>query len=42
MGADVPVEDDVNDIFDLLDINGDGTIDRTEFMSLMKTLFKVL
>ena len=42
IGADVPLEDDVNDIFNLLDVNGDETIDRGELMSLIKMLFKVL
>lgn len=42
MGADTPTEDDVEDIFNLLDVNGDETIDRQEFLSLLKTLFKVL
>ncbi len=42
LGADIPTEDDVEDIFNLLDINGDETVDRVEFTSLIRTLFKVL
>lgn len=30
IGADDATEDDVEDIFNLLDVNGDNTIDRKE------------
>ena len=42
IGADVPLEDDVDDLFNLIDVSGDGVIDKKEFMSLIKTLFRVL
>jgi Ca2+-binding EF-hand superfamily protein len=42
IGADDATEDDVEDIFNLLDVNGDGTIDRKELQSLFKMFFKVL
>lgn len=42
VGGEEPAEDDVEDIFNLLDINGDETIDRKEFRSLLETFFKVL
>lgn len=32
----------MEDLFNLLDVNGDETIDRKEFMSLLTTFFKVL
>lgn len=42
MGVHEPPEDDVLDLFNLLDINGDETLDKGEFNSLLKTFFKVL
>jgi Ca2+-binding EF-hand superfamily protein len=42
VGGETPTEDDVEDLFNLLDVNGDGTIDRTEFTSLLTTFFKLL
>jgi len=42
VGGEEPAEDDIEDLFNLLDINGDETIDRKEFESLLKTFFKVL
>lgn len=42
MGACEPPEDDVNDLFNLLDINGDETLDKGELTSLLRTFFKVL
>jgi len=42
VGGEEPAEDDIEDIFNLLDVNGDETIDRKEFKSLLTTFFKVL
>ncbi len=42
VGGQEPTEDDVEDLFNLLDINGDETIDKKEFTSLLCTFFKVL
>jgi hypothetical protein len=42
VGAEVPMEDDVEDLFNLLDFNGDQAIDRAELMSLIRTFFKIL
>jgi Ca2+-binding EF-hand superfamily protein len=42
VGGEEPSTDDVEDIFNLLDVNGDETIDRKEFMSLLITFFRVL
>lgn len=42
VGGEEPSTDDIEDIFNLLDINGDETIDRNEFKSLLRTFFKVL
>lgn len=35
-------EDDVEDIFNLLDVNGDETVDRKEFESILTVFFKIL
>jgi hypothetical protein len=42
IGGDEPLEDDVEDIFNLLDVNGDETLDCKELSSLLFTFFKVL
>jgi len=42
VGGEIPHIDDVEDIFNLLDVNGDETIDRQEFQSIMVTFFKLL
>lgn len=42
MGANEPAQDDVCDLFNLLDVNGDETLDKGELTSLLKTFFKVL
>jgi Ca2+-binding EF-hand superfamily protein len=42
MGVSEPPEDDVSDLFNLLDVNGDETLDKGEFNSLLKTFFKLL
>lgn len=42
IGVDDATEDDVEDIFNLLDINGDESIDRKELESLFKVFFKML
>lgn len=42
MGLDDATEDDVEDIFNLLDINGDETIDKKELESLFRVFFRVL
>lgn len=42
IGAEYPTEDDVEDIFNLLDVNGDNTIDRKELESLFRMFFTVL
>ena len=42
VGGDKPSPDDIEDLFNLLDVNGDETIDRNEFKSLLTTFFKVL
>ncbi len=40
--GETPTSDDIEDLFNLLDINGDETIDHKELMSLLTTFFKVL
>jgi Ca2+-binding EF-hand superfamily protein len=42
MGGSEPAQDDVSDLFNLLDVNGDETLDKGELTSLLKTFFKVL
>lgn len=42
VGGETPTFDDVEDLFNLLDVNGDETIDRKEFTSLLTTFFKIL
>jgi Ca2+-binding EF-hand superfamily protein len=42
VGGEIPHLDDVEDIFNLLDVNGDETIDRHEFESIMTAFFKLL
>lgn len=42
VGGDEPSSDDMEDLFNLLDVNGDETIDRREFSSLLTTFFKLL
>ena len=42
VGGEYPHNDDVEDLFNLLDVNGDETIDRSEFKSLINTFFKIL
>ena len=42
VGGETPTADDVEDLFNLLDVNGDETIDRQEFTSLLTTFFKIL
>ena len=42
IGGEQPHIDDVEDLFNLLDVNGDETIDRNEFKSLIQTFFKIL
>ena len=42
VGGEEPSVDDIEDIFNLLDVNGDETIDRKEFLLLLMTFFKVL
>ena len=42
IGGEEPAIDDVDDIFNLIDINGDETVDRKEFTSLLTTFFQVL
>lgn len=42
VGGETPTSDDVEDLFNLLDVNGDETIDRQEFNSLLTTFFKIL
>jgi Ca2+-binding EF-hand superfamily protein len=42
IGVDDATEDDVEDIFNLLDVNGDQTLDRKELESLFKVFFKML
>lgn len=42
IGGEEPALDDVDDIFNLIDINGDETVDRKEFTSLLMTFFQVL
>lgn len=41
-GGDEATEDDIDDIFNLLDVNGDETIDKKEFHSLIRMLIRVL
>lgn len=41
-GAQEATEDDIDDIFNLLDINGDETIDKKQFKSLITTFVGVL
>jgi Ca2+-binding EF-hand superfamily protein len=42
IGGDCPSTDDVEDIFNLLDVNGDETVDRKEFISILTVFFKLL
>lgn len=42
VGGDTPTEDDLEDLFNLLDVNGDETIDRKEFSSFLTLFFKLL
>lgn len=42
IGGEEPALDDVDDIFNLIDINGDETVDRKEFSSLLNMFFQVL
>ena len=42
VGAMEPTADDVDDLFNLIDINGDETLDRKELTSLLTMFFKVL
>jgi len=42
VGGEEPARDDLDDLFNLLDVNGDETIDRKEFKSLLMTFFKLL
>lgn len=42
VGGEEPSSDDVEDLFNLLDVNGDETIDRKEFTSQLSTFFKLL
>ena len=42
VGAVYPTADDVDDLFNLIDINGDESIDRKELTSLLTMFFKVL
>jgi len=42
VGGDCPSQDDVWDLFDLLDVNGDETIDKKELSSLLTVFFKML
>jgi Ca2+-binding EF-hand superfamily protein len=42
VGGEEPSTDDIQDIFNLLDVNGDETIDRREFKSLITTFFQIL
>ena len=40
--GETPSTDDIEDLFNLLDVNGDENIDHKELMSLLTTFFKVL
>jgi Ca2+-binding EF-hand superfamily protein len=42
MGVDDATQDDVEDIFNLLDVNGDETLNRKELESLFRVFFKML
>jgi Ca2+-binding EF-hand superfamily protein len=42
VGGEEPASDDIEDLFNLLDVNGDETIDRKEFTSLLTTFFRLL
>lgn len=42
IGVDDATEDDVEDIFNLLDVNGDQSLDRKELESLFRVFFKML
>jgi Ca2+-binding EF-hand superfamily protein len=42
VGGDCPVNEDVLDLFNLLDVNGDGSIDKREFSKVLTTFFKLL
>lgn len=42
IGVDDATEDDVEDIFNLLDVNGDESLDRKELESLFRVFFKML
>lgn len=42
MGVDDATEDDVEDIFNLLDVNGDEALNKKELESLFRVFFKML
>ena len=42
VGGECPNIEDVSDLFNLLDINGDETIDKKELSSLLVVFFKLL
>ena len=42
VGVMEPKADDVDDLFNLIDVNGDETLDRKELTSLLTMFFKVL
>jgi Ca2+-binding EF-hand superfamily protein len=42
LGGEEATSEDLQDIFTLIDVNGDETIDKNEFVSLVDTLMKVL
>jgi Ca2+-binding EF-hand superfamily protein len=42
VGGECPNTEDITDLFNLLDINGDECIDRKELTSLLMVFFKLL
>lgn len=42
VGGEEPTSDDVEDLFNLMDINGDENINKKEFTSFLSTFVKIL
>jgi len=42
VGGECPNVEDMNDLFNLLDVNGDETIDKKELSSLLTIFFRLL
>ncbi len=42
IGVDSPTRDEVDDILDLIDENGDGTVSKEEFVELIEKVFQMM